>query len=102
MENNDRVTLQDHYDLKTAKYWNGDFAICPVCGESMAANVCGYWSCLFGCGLQFKRDGSPMLPDGVQPSDVTYSASKLAAFKAEKERRRNPRRRAKKVSVAQS
>jgi len=82
------ATLKEHYNLKMDKYWNGEFARCPICGETMAANACGYWSCLFGCGLQFKRDGSPMLPEGIKPSDVHYSAAKLREFKAERAKAR--------------
>jgi len=36
-----------------AKMLNGEFEICPVCGETMVKrhNLNGFnWVCLFGCG----------------------------------------------------
>ena len=35
---------------------NGEFAICPRCGRTMAKGLHGHgimWTCLFGCDLQF-------------------------------------------------
>ncbi len=40
--------------LEMTQYSNGKFAICPKCGTTMAHNVCGYWTCLFGCGYETK------------------------------------------------
>ncbi len=40
--------------VKFTQLWNGKFAICPRCKTITARNACGYWCCLFGCGLEFR------------------------------------------------